>query len=163
MMNSYELSPICLFTYNRLYETKQTVDSLKKNNLAKESVLYIFSDGWKNENSKISVQAVRNYLDTITGFKEIYVIKNSINKGLAKSITDGVSKVLDLFETVIVLEDDIITSPNFLDFMNQALFFYSGDKSIQTISGYTPLVKLKEDNFKFDRPFPWGWATWKEF
>lgn len=158
-----EIAPICLFTYNRLDETKQTIEALKANFLAKESVLYIFSDGWKNENTKSAILAVREYLDTITGFKEIYIIKSDINKGLAKSIITGVSQILSKYENVIVLEDDLITSPNFLDFMNQALVYYKEDFTIQTISGYTPLVKSKEDNFKFNRPFPWGWATWKVY
>lgn len=156
------LSPICLFTYNRLEETKSTIGALQANFLAKDSVLHIFSDCWKNEASKQSVLEVRNYLKSVRGFKDVKIYENNYNKGLAKSIIEGVSIILKESDTIIVLEDDLITSQNFLDFMNSALNYYKNNEIIQSISGYSPLVETKDDYFLFNRPFPWGWATWRE-
>ena len=159
------LAPIVLFTYNRLEETKQTVEALQKNFLASDSVLFIFSDGYKNEESKNKVEAVRNYIHSIGGFKKVNVFESKKNKGLANSIIYGVSQVLKDFESVIVLEDDLITSPNFLDFMNQALCFYNNDNSVFSISGYTMNLKslknLSKDFYFGHRSSSWGWATWK--
>ena len=89
------LSPICLFTYNRLEETKLTIEALQANFLAKDSDLYIFSDGWKNENARASVLGVREFLKSVKGFKKIDILESDNNKGLAKSIIDGVTMVLE--------------------------------------------------------------------
>lgn len=164
-MEVVSLAPICLFTYNRLDETKQTIEALKANFLAKESILYIFSDGWKTLKDKNSILFLRDYLHTISGFKEVHIYQSNENKGLAKSIIFGVSKILKIHESVIVLEDDLITSPNFLDFMNQALFQYYCNEMIFSISGYTldllSLSNLEEDYYLGVRASSWGWGTWR--
>lgn len=161
------LAPICLFTYNRLEETKLTVQSLQNNFLASNSELYIFSDGAKHSKDEKTVQEVRNYLKTINGFKNINIVESSINKGLANSIIDGVTEIVERFGKIIVLEDDLYTTPNFLDFMNQALNFYHGIDGVKSINGYSLFLKgstkdLKNKVYFQSRPFPWGWATWKE-
>ncbi|WP_083932857.1 glycosyltransferase family 2 protein [Gillisia sp. CAL575] len=156
------LSPICLFTYNRLDETSQTVDALKRNYLAWDSELFIFSDGPKDEKGIIRIQEVRDYLKTITGFKRIIIRESQDNNGLANSIINGVSEVVQEYGKVIVLEDDLITSPNFLNFMNEALSFYKEEEHIQSVNGYSlPLSKFNEDFYILTRPFSWGWATWE--
>lgn len=114
------LAPICLFTYNRLEKTKQTINALKKNFLANQSHLIIFSDGAKDYKTKHEVNSVRRFLYTIDGFKSVEIIESPINQGLGESITNGVTKVIDNYGKVIVLEDDLYTTPNFLDYMNQA-------------------------------------------
>ena len=158
-----KLAPIILFTYNRLEETKQTILALQKNNLAKDSELYVFSDGSKNKEGKKKVEELRLYLQQITGFKKIVIFKSPINQGLANSVIEGVTKILEEFGKVIVLEDDLITSPNFLNFMNQALEFYEFDKKIKSVNGFSLDIKSKIDSVYFQtRPFPWGWATWKD-
>jgi hypothetical protein len=157
------LAPVCLFVYNRLEETKQTIKALQNNFLAPKSHLYIFSDGSKNENSRSKVQAIRNYIHSIKGFKNVHVFESKTNKGLATSIIDGVTKIINEYNNVIVLEDDLITTPNFLNFMNQALEFYEFDKKIKSVNGFSLDIKSKIDSVYFQtRPFPWGWATWKD-
>lgn len=161
-----ELSPICLFTYKRLQETKQTIKALQENYLASKSKLFIFSDGPNNEKSIQKVEDVRSYLKTIEGFKYIEINESKTNKGLANSIIDGVSLVIDKYEKVIVLEDDLVTSPNFLNWMNQALDFYEDKSSIHSISGYTmdlsSLKKHQLDYYLGYRASSWGWGTWKD-
>lgn len=156
------LAPICLFTYNRLDQTKQTVEALQKNFLAKKSDLIIFSDGAKNELAIIKIKEVRKYLKSITDFKTVTIYESSNNKGLANSIIDGVSKVIKQYGKVIVLEDDLISTPNFLDFMNQALDFYKESYRIQSINGYSLKIENKLDIYFHQRTFSWGWATWKD-
>ena len=159
------LAPICLFTYNRLNETKQTILALQNNFLAKESELFIFSDGSKGNNDKASVANVREYLKTIQGFKSVKIIEAIENKGLANSIIDGVSKVLENQDSVIVLEDDLVTSPNFLNFMNQALHYYKNNDKILSVSGWSLPLKslnnLKSDFYFHHRMSSWGWGIWK--
>lgn len=159
------LAPICLFTYNRLEETKQTVEALQNNFLAKQSELFVFSDGPKNKDSIQNVDLIRAYIKTISGFKKITVFESSENKGLANSIISGVTKVFKKYDSVIILEDDLITSANFLNFMNQALSFYNNQSNIFSISGYTMdisgLEKIEGDFYFGCRASSWGWATWK--
>jgi hypothetical protein len=161
-----KLAPICFFTYNRLEETKKTVCALQQNNLASKSELYIFSDGWKSELGREKIQNVRSFLKTITGFKTITIFESSINKGLANSIIDGVTQVINKHGKVIVLEDDLITSPNFLDFMNQALTKYKAESEIISISGHTLDFKIpkgyEHDVYFFGRAGSWGWGTWQD-
>jgi hypothetical protein len=158
------LAPICLFTYNRLLETTTTVKALQSNFLAKESDLFIFSDASKSDKEDLLIQEVRNYLKTVTGFKSVTIFEASVNKGLANSIIDGVTQILKNNESVIVLEDDLVTSPNFLDFMNQALVFYKMDSNILSISGYTldlhSLKKASKDYYYGYRASSWGWGVW---
>lgn len=156
-------APICMFTYNRLFETQRTIETLKKNYLAADSDLIVFSDGPKNDASIDQINQVRNYLQQITGFKSVRINESISNKGLANSVISGVSKVFEEYKNVIVLEDDLLTTPNFLSFMNQALDYYKNDLKIQTICGYSFYLKnLSESDVYFQkRPFSWGWATWK--
>lgn len=164
MINS-SLAPICLFTYNRLNETTQTVDALKKNFLASESILIIYSDGGKDELSWNKVNSVRSYLRSITGFKSVEIIESDKNKGLANSIISGVTDVIKKYEKVIVLEDDLLTSQNFLNYMNQGLDFYEHNNKIFNISGFSfdlkSLADYEKDFYYGYRASSWGWGTWR--
>lgn len=159
------LAPVLLFTYKRLQVLEKTVAALQANHLAKETELFIFSDGSKNDLDKEEVAQVRAFIKTISGFKNIHLFESPENKGLANSIINGVSKVIWDYEKVIVLEDDLATSTNFLAFMNQCLKQYEHEANVFSISGYTPPVKAVAgydfDAYFFSRNSSHGWATWK--
>ena len=158
-------APIVIFTYNRLHELKFTIESLQKNNLASDSNVVIYSDAAKNEKDFQKVHLVREYLKTIKGFKEIKIIHRPTNYGLARSVIEGVTEVLNISKKIIVLEDDIITSKNFLQYMNSALNFYEDDENIFSISAFTmslkSLKRYDKDTYIALRPASWGWGTWK--
>jgi hypothetical protein len=160
----YNLSPIVLFTYRRV--PKETIKSLLQNKLAKKSELYIFSDGYKSEVDRKDVIEVRKYLKSIKGFGSVEVIEAEVNKGLANSIISGVSEVIHKYGKVIVLEDDLIVSTDFLEYMNEALEFNKDDERIWSISGYSPkllcLEDYEKDLYLSPRGSSWGWATWKD-
>ena len=155
-------SPIVLFVYNRPLHTQKVVEALQKNKEAKYSDLFIFSDAPRNREATEKVKQVRNYLRTITGFKTITVKEQTENQGLAKSIIDGVTEIVDKFGKIIVLEDDIETSPYFLEFMNDALNFYEDEKQIWSITGFAYPVKAKKlpGVFCFFGMSCWSWGTW---
>ena len=156
------LSPIVLFVYNRHEHTRRTVEALQKNFLAEESELFIFSDGPKNESDSIKVLEVRNYIKTISGFNSVHIIERKQNLGLAKSIIEGVAKILDSHEKIIVLEDDLLSSPYFLRFMNEALDLYKNEEKVISIHAYTYPTKQKlPETFFLKGADCWGWATWK--
>jgi len=162
--NDDNLAPIVLFVYNRPWHTQQTIEALQKNELANESELFIYSDEAKNEDARKSVDEVRNYIDSVDGFKKVTVIKREKNWGLANSIIDGVTKIVNEYGKIIVLEDDLVTSPYFLKFMNEALEFYADEEKVFTVSGYSdidiPADYLDEVYFAHIST-SWGWSTWK--
>jgi len=165
-INHPTLAPICLFAYSRLNETRLTIEALQQNFLAADSVLFIFSDMAKEEQDKDRVKWVRDDIHTITGFAQVTIIERTEHTGLANSIISGVTRILEEYGKVIVLEDDLITSRNFLDYMNQALDFYAEEKKILSISGYSFPFEYP-DNHQEDVSFSlrassWGWGTWQD-
>ena len=156
------LAPIALFTYNRLRHTRQTVEALARNELARESELVIFSDGPRSESDRGKVGPVREYIRTITGFKKVTIIERDCNQGLAGSIIAGVTEIVSRYKKIIVLEDDMVTSPFFLRYMNNALEFYQDEERIISIHGYLyPLQTRLPETFFLRGADCWGWATWK--
>ena len=157
-----DFAPIVLFAYNRPVHLKNTIDSLLKNNLAAQSHLFVFSDGPKNDSASDSVKQVRDYLKTVTGFSSFKVIERERNYGLAQNVILGVTEIIDQFKKVIVLEDDMITSPFFLEYMNQALSFYENEDQVISIHGYlNPIKDIMNQPFFLKGADCWGWATWK--
>lgn len=155
------LAPIALFCYRRLGVLERVVEALKNNELALQSDLIVFADGYKNDEDKKGVKEVREYIKTLSGFKSIKIIESSKNKGLANSIIDGVTKVVNEYGKIIVVEDDILTSPYFLNYMNDALDMYERDEDVACISAYTYPIKTDKQSFFIKGADCWGWATWK--
>jgi cellulose synthase/poly-beta-1,6-N-acetylglucosamine synthase-like glycosyltransferase len=158
------LAPIVLFCYNRPETLKHTVESLRENYWAEESELFIFSDGGKTPADEILVTRVRDYLKTITGFKKVVITESPVNKGLADSIIGGVHDIINKYEKVIVLEDDLVSSRNFIVYMNKALDYYKDNQKIYSITGFSiPIRGLTEDCIYYtQRANSCGWATWKD-
>jgi len=157
-------SPILFFVYKRLQSCINTINSLKNCPLAKDSILHIYSDGAKSEIDKLLVDDLRKYLFTITGFKEIIIVKRTKNFGVDYNIIEGIKEASFLYENFIIIEDDLIFSKNFLIFMNEALETYKSSKSIISISGFSFINKFPA-NYKYDvyftkRSWSWGWATY---
>lgn len=155
-------APIALFVYNRLDHTKATVEALQKNFLAAQSELFVFCDGEKDANGSAAVRAVRDYVKSISGFKNLQIIEKEKNHGLAQSIISGVSEIVEKFGRVIVLEDDMVTAPYFLEFMNDGLNFYESEPEVVSIHGYIyPVNSALPKTFFLRGADCWGWATWK--
>lgn len=160
-----ELAPIILFCYNRPGHTRLTLESLKKNRLAEQSLLYIFVDGPKPGATAQQLQAidlVKTVIRQEQWCAEVIISESSVNQGLAKSLVGGVSEVVERHGKAIVLEDDLVTDHYFLDFMNQALHVYEQDEEVACISGYIyPTKETLPPNFFLKGADCWGWATWK--
>jgi hypothetical protein len=155
-------APIALFVYNRPWHTRQTVNALMANHGASESSLFVFSDGPATGEAEGGVAEVRAYLRTISGFENTTVVERPENLGLANSIIDGVSRICDEFGKVVVVEDDLVTSPFFLQYLNDGLSTYSDEDRVISIHGYLPPIGGRApENFFLSGADCWGWATWK--
>ena len=162
------LAPIIVFAYNRPHHLSLCIQALRENAFAKDSPLFVFSDGPKTEKDTEKVCQVRGYLRTIEGsadFKSVEIHESKCNKGLANSVIEGVSQIMARYQKVIVVEDDAIVSNNFLHYMNSCLDLYEEDKKIGAIGGFTIPIDLptnfKDDVFLMKRGSSYSWATWK--
>jgi hypothetical protein len=154
-------APIALFVHNRPWHARQTITALQMNERAGESDLFIFSDAPTSPETANVVREVREYIGNVKGFKSISIAERNTNLGLAKSIIDGVTRLCDEYGRVIVLEDDLVTSPYFLTYMNDALDLYEHEKSVMAIHGYMfPLKVPLPETFFLMGAYSWGWATW---
>jgi len=162
------LAPILLFVYNRPDHTLKTLNALIENDLAKESSLFIFADGPKENSTSSYLQAIektRKVIKEKLWCKTVKIFESEKNLGLSKSIVNGISEIINQYGQAIILEDDMVTSPHFLRYMNDGLMLFKNDKSIGSINGFT-------DGYLSDINFPpyyllsgadcWGWATWKD-
>ena len=154
-------APILLFVYNRPEHTRRCIESLLKNSLASESNLFIYADGGKDSTQQEAVNEVRNYIRSIQGFKQITLMERSENWGLARNIINGVTTQVNRYGKVIVLEDDLVVAPYFLQFMNDALEVYKNEPRVGHIQAcdFTQDASLPA-TFLIKWTGSWGWATW---
>jgi hypothetical protein len=164
-MSNY--APIVLFTYNRPWHTQQVLESLAQNEEANDSVLYVYCDGTKENataHNLVKIEEVRNLVNSENRFKKVVIKVQEKNKGLANSIIEGVSEVVNSHGKVIVLEDDLILSPYFLAYMNDSLDRYKDNLKVGQIGAcnFFGCGKNFPDYFFVPLPDCWGWATWKD-
>jgi hypothetical protein len=161
-----ELAPVVVYTYSRLNHLQRTVSALQDNYLARRSVLYVVSDGAKNADHKPLVDRVREYLDGVGGFREVVRIYRNKNMGTPLSIHQAEGQIVSDHGCVISMEDDNISSRNYLNFMNDGLKAYEDDPSIFSVCGYCPPIKVPLDfaaeYWFYNWNLSWGYATWKE-
>jgi len=156
-----QIAPIVLFAYNRPWHLAQTVEALRQNELADQSDLVIYSDGPKNPADLLKVEEVRKYIRTIEGFHSIKIVQREKNYGLAASIITGVAEIINDYGRIIAMEDDLVTSPYFLKYMNEALNYYEKEDRVISIVGYIYPVEGLPETFFLRGTDCLGWGTWK--
>jgi hypothetical protein len=161
-----KFAPIALFVYNRPQHTRRTVNSLRENDIAAQSDLFVFSDGAKTETSVAAVEQVRQYVRRVDGFRSVTIIERERNLGLANSVISGITQLCQEYGRVIAVEDDLLTTRDFLTFTNQALEEYKDDQRILSVSGFNFALNAPRhfpyDAFCFYRSSSLGWGTWKD-
>jgi len=162
------LAPIVLFIYNRPNLTRMTLEALAKNELADQSTLYIYCDGPKDSANAETIENIaqaRRIAGERKWCREVIIYEKEHNLGLAKSIISGVTEIVNTHGNVIVLEDDLETSPYFLRYMNDALAVYRDNKKVISIGACNFFAKnesVTPETFFIPIPDCWGWATWKD-
>ncbi len=164
------LAPIIIFVFRRPKATKLVIEALLKSKLADKSDVFIYSDCPKTNEDKEKVDNVRKYIKTIKGFKSITIIERTKNFGLSKNYCNGVKDILKHYDRFIVVEDDVLTHPYFLEYINSALNKYENTKNVFSISGYSPppcafpIPKHYNKEKVYFNPIMicWGFATWKD-
>jgi hypothetical protein len=157
------LAPILVFTYNRVDHFIKTIESLKKSELAGDSVLVVISDGPKDKQAVKNVLKIREYAAKIEGFQSVELLFRETNWGVYRSFKAAKTDYLNKFGKIIFMEDDNVVHPMLLTFLNEALNFYENDKNVFSISGYSIPVNFNSSNGFYFLPWfvPWVCATWK--
>jgi hypothetical protein len=156
-------APIAFFAYKRPEHTRRALESLSQNHGADQSELFIFCEAPKRLEDQQSVQAVRDVARSKQWCGNVHIIERRKNLGCANSIITGITEICEKYSRVIVVEDDLVLSPFFLNYMNQALELYENDSQVMQVSGYMFPLKLDTDDETVFLPLAaaWGWATWK--
>lgn len=154
-------APVVLFAYARPVHTSRTLEALAANHLADQTDLIVYADGARGQGDAEGIAAVRALLQLDRGFRNCSVVERPSNYGLARNIIEGVTEVCNRHGRVIVLEEDMVTSPCFLSYMNEALVKFATDERIASIHGYVyPVSKSLPQAFFLRGADCWGWATW---
>lgn len=162
-------APIVVFAFNRPDLLSRTLTALVANDLAAASPLTIFCDGPRHEGDAAGTEAVRNLARAVTGFASLEVVERPRNMGCAASIIDGLSEMFRRHERLVVIEDDIVTSPHTLRFLNEGLARYADNGAVFNIAAWTPpdIARKLPHGYPFDvyaipRFNCWGWASWRD-
>jgi hypothetical protein len=165
-MTDKHCAPVVMFVYAKPEHTRKTIEALANNPEATNTDLFIYSDAARSGKDALDVQQVRDIVSNVTGFRSVSLCFRETNIGLANNIMDGVSKVCEQYGRVIVVEDDIVTSPAFLGYMNAALERYARESRVWHITGWNypfPISYTSEsDAYLWRMMNCWGWATWND-
>lgn len=165
-MSSRDLAPVLIVTYSRLEHLRKTISSLRGNILADQTDLFVASDQARTEADAEKVAAVRDYLKSIDGFGSVTVFERDKNLGAAESTFSALEVILAKYDRFILMEDDIVTAPGYLSFVNEAFRLYGGNGGVFSIAGYCPPISIprsyKYDAFFLGRMNAWGCALTKE-
>jgi hypothetical protein len=161
----HDHAPVVLFAYRRPDHLRRALDSLAANSGADQTQVSIYCDGAKSATDRQAVEQVREIArsaNDLAKFASVLVIERDHNMGLAKSVISGVTETLGGHDRVIVMEDDLVVSPDFLDYMNQALELYANNEDVISIHGFMYSVPPVLPQTVFLRGADcWGWATWR--
>ena len=147
-----EYAPIALFAFNRADSLEKSLNALARSFGAGQSDLYIFVDGPRNASERAKVDLVYALACRAEGFRSVSVRRAEANRGLGPSIMAGVSDVIGRYGRVIVLEDDLVVSPDFLQWMNAGLDQYETVREVFSVCGYSNKVSVPRD-YRFDGYF----------
>ena len=155
------LAPVILFAFERPDHTSRVLSALRANPQAPLTDLIAYVDGPRTPHQVEKVNEVRRLLESSAGFRSVTVHASPTNLGLANSIVNGVTSVIERHGSAIIVEDDIEVSPYFLEYMNAALNLYEFDESVASIHAYLyPVGRELPSTFFIQGSNCWGWATW---
>ncbi len=166
MSSLSSFAPVLIVTYDRLTHLRKTITSLKNNTCADKTDLFVASDYPRCEAESANVDAVRSYLETVEGFKSLNVFVRETNLGVVQNCGLAVQHIFDTYDRIIIMNDDLVTAPGYLQFINGAFEKYGTHKSVFSITGYCPPIEIsksyEQDAFFLPRMSAWGCGLTKE-
>jgi glycosyltransferase involved in cell wall biosynthesis len=154
---------IGVFCYNRVSKLKRCIEALKKNPECPNMDIIFFSDGYKKESDKENIQEVRDYINNLTGFRTVIKHYREKNLSTGPNFRTGLTYLSENYERFIIVEDDLIVSPNYIKYLTDALEFYKDDKSVFCVTAYVFPIKATDypyDTIVYKRFCSYGWGGW---
>ena len=156
-------SPVLILTWRRYHLLGEQLKLVQNSN---PSSIYIFSDGPSaSEACKTDVALTREIIrraQVNSGLIKSYFSRE--NLGLRSSVLTALGWIFTTEETAIILEDDVVASPEFFSYCNYYLSAYHQEPNVLTVSGSSflpPSVKSTNKSYLSVYSQCWGWATWK--
>ena len=162
-----KLEDICvlLVGYNRPELLQKRIIELKNSSATN---IYISIDGGV-ESTTLEMEEVKALAKNVLREKKLIINHHKRNLGLVLHVTGEISKILNLHKYVIVVEDDVKMSKNFINNMVIGLSKLEELNLRGIVSGYSPLFRDTFNNKwrKTHICFLWGWAcssnVWKVY
>lgn len=157
-------APVFIPTLCRYEHLRRCIESLSRNKFSKETELYIALDFPLVDSHFMGYNKILKYIDEISGFKKVHIIKRQKNLGARKNSIEGRKIVFKKFDRVITSEDDNEFSMNFLEYMNLALERFNNDKNIYAICGHKHIesTDYNASHYLASNFLPWGFGTLRD-
>ena len=162
---SFELAPVIIHTYTRLEHLQKTIEALRSNELANLTDLYIASDAPRDEKDAHDVRLVREYIQSIEGFKSVTAILRERNLGGHNNAVLAFDAIFKKTDRLIAIEDDTIVGKGFISYINQGLSLYAGDRDVFAICGYLDpciVVNTSAEAVLLPGFSGWGYGIWRD-
>lgn len=160
--NGIPRPPVTIFGFNRPNHLRSCLESLVANKNSKSHKYFLFVDGPRTKLEKTIVQQVIEVANQFQQKIDLEIIISKDNKGLSKSIISGITTISNLYDSIIVVEDDLELHPEFLNFMSENLHLYRDSESVASIQGFTYPISLGSVECYFLKGADcWGWGTWR--
>ncbi len=159
-------APVLIITLNRDKHFRKCVKSLSECLDANATDLYIALDYPLIESHWEGYNQIKSFIDTITGFKSVTVIKREVNFGIQKNYIEGLNFVFEKHDRLIFSEDDNLFSVDFLNFMNKCLDKFESRDDIFSVNGYNyPInipIEYSENVYLWIGNSAWGQGFWRK-
>lgn len=156
-------TPLALFVYNRPHHIRRAFEALMRCSARERCAITVYCDAPRESSHRKAVAEARAVVAAWAPRLDATVVYQPQNLGLARSIAGGVTDLVTRHGRAIVLEDDLVPSPEFLEFMLAGLDRYENDDRVAQVSGclLTGATKSQTDGVFLPLTTSWGWATWQ--
>jgi hypothetical protein len=157
--------PVLLIGFNRPESMRSVINAVRA---AAPRSVYFAIDGPRigSAGDHAKVQATRDLVQEIDWSCEIYTLFREVNLGCAEGVSGAITWFFDHVSEGIILEDDIIPTPDFFPFIIEMLNRYRFDHQVFSVTGSNriPITVLDSLNqYRFcSVPQVWGWGTWRD-
>lgn len=141
-------APVIIYTLNRDEHLRRCIESLKQDNMAKKTEIYISVDFPPSEKYIDGYERVKKYLkDGIDGFAAVHTFFQTSNLGPHLNRMFLIKMVMEKYDRYIESEDDSEFSPNFLQYMNEQLDRYVDDPEVYSVTAMSE--PIRRENYKY--------------
>ncbi len=160
-----EKTIIGVFCYKRAAKLKASMEALLQNPECANLDIIFFADGYKGEKDKQGVLETRSYIDSLTRFRNVYKHYRDKNFSTGPNFHTGLSYLSSNYDRFIIVEDDLVVTPNYIKYLLDGLDFYKNEKSVFCVTGFAFPLKIGSypyDTIIANRFCSYGWASWSD-